>query len=143
MSNKDLIIINNEKVYENNEGFYCENLDLKVLPEGLSDYYQVNYIVRKSKKKQDQKIDLKDIKIAPNIFKFIFFILKTFKYKNCNYLLISITPYTFISFLILLFSRKKVFTYLFSSGHEEYKHILGGWSVWIYDARWIKRKSKA
>jgi len=25
-----------------------------------------------------------------------------------------------------------VFVYLFSSGHEEYKHILGSWSVWIY-----------
>ena len=25
-----------------------------------------------------------------------------------------------------------MFVYLFSSGHEEYKHILGSWSVWIY-----------
>jgi len=133
MSNKDLVILNNEKVYENNGSFYCENLDLKVLPEGLNDYYQVNYIVRKSKKKQDQKINLKNIKTASNIFKFIFFILRTFKNKGCNYLLISVTPYTFVSFLILLIFRKKVFTYLFSSGHEEYKHILGGWSVWIYD----------
>ena len=28
--------------------------------------------------------------------------------------------------------RINIFVYLFSSGHEEYKHILGSWSVWIY-----------
>ena len=26
----------------------------------------------------------------------------------------------------------KIFIYLFSSGHEEYKYILGGWAVWFY-----------
>jgi glycosyltransferase involved in cell wall biosynthesis len=33
---------------------------------------------------------------------------------------------------------------LFSSGHEEYKHILGSWSVWIYDImyRLVTSKSK-
>ena len=52
---------------------------------------------------------------------------------NVSYLLICITPYTFLSFLILfLFKKKRIFVYLFSSGHEEYKHILGSWSVWIY-----------
>ena len=130
---KDLVILNNEKVYKNKGYFYCENLDLKVLPEGLNDYYRVNYIVRKSKKKQDQKIDLQNIKVASSIFSFIFSLFKTFKNKDCKYLLISITPYTFFSFLFLLIFKKKVFTYLFSSGHEEYKHILGRWSVWIYD----------
>ena len=48
-------------------------------------------------------------------------------------MLVCITPYTFLSFLILfLFRKKRVFVYLFSSGHEEYKHVLGSWSVWIY-----------
>ena len=28
--------------------------------------------------------------------------------------------------------RKKVFVYLISSGYEEWKYILGSWSVWIY-----------
>jgi glycosyltransferase involved in cell wall biosynthesis len=46
--------------------------------------------------------------------------------------LISITPYTFFSFLLLFLFRKKIFIYLFSSGHEEYKYVLGGWAVWIY-----------
>ena len=34
--------------------------------------------------------------------------------------------------MLLFLFRKRVFVYLFSSGHEEYKHILGSWSVWIY-----------
>jgi len=133
MPSKNLIIINNEKIFQEENDYYCDNLDLKILPEDLNKYHKVQYIVRKSKKKGGQKINLNNIKVASNIFKFIFFIFKTFKISNVNYFLISITPYTFLSFLVLfLFRKKRVFVYLFSSGHEEYKHILGSWSVWIY-----------
>ena len=132
MFQKNLIIINNEKIFTENNNFYCNNLDLKVIPEGLNEYHQVQYIVRSSKKKKDQKINLKDIKVASNILKFVYLVLKTFKIPNVTYLLVCITPYTFFSFLILFLFRKRVFVYLFSSGHEEYKHILGSWSVWIY-----------
>ena len=129
---KDLIIINNEKIFIENDNFYCDNLDLKILPEELNNYHQVQYIVRSSNKKKDQKINLKNIKVASNILKFIYFIYKTFKISNATYLLVCITPYTFLSFLVLFLFRRRVFVYLFSSGHEEYKHILGSWSVWIY-----------
>jgi len=132
MNRSSLVIINNEKFFKEDGDYYCDNLDLKVLPEGLNDYHEVEYIVRKSNKKGSQKINLKNIKAASNIFKFIYFIFKTFKIPSTTYLLISITPYTFLSFLILFLFRKKIFTYLFSSGHEEYKNILGAWSVWIY-----------
>ena len=129
---KDLIIINNEKVFEENKNFYCDNLDLKILPEDLNNYYKVQYIVRSSDKKKDQKINLDNVKPSSNIFRFIYFIYKTLKLPNVSYLLISITPYTFFSFLLLYLFRKKIFIYLFSSGHEEYKYVLGGWAVWIY-----------
>ena len=130
---KDLIIINNEKVFEENKNFYCDNLDLKILPEDLNNYYKVQYIVRSSDKRKDQKINLANVRPSSNIFKFIYFIFKTFKLSNESYLIISITHYTFFSFLILFLFRKKIFIYLFSSGHEEYKHILGGLAVWIYN----------
>ena len=52
---KDLVIINNEKIFKENETFYCKNLDLKILPEELNEYYRVQYIVRSSSKKSDQK----------------------------------------------------------------------------------------
>ena len=131
---KNLIIINNEKIFKENNNFYCDNAALKFLPEGLNYYYQVKYIVRSSNTKKEQKIDLENIKASSNIIKFIYFVFKTFKIPNATYLLISITPYTFFSFLFLfLFRKKRIFVYLFSSGHEEYKHILGNWSVWTYD----------
>ena len=134
MQYKDLIIINNEKIFQESNNFYCDNLDLKILPEDLNKYYKVQYIVRSSNKKGGQKINLKNIKVASNIFRFFSYIFKTFKISKPSYLLICITPYTFLSFLILrLFRKKNIFVYLFSSGHEEYKHILGSGFVWIYD----------
>ena len=134
---KNLVIVNNEKIYKEENNFYCDNLDLKVLPEGLNDFFKVHYIVRRSLKKGRQKVNLESIKVAENIFKFIYFIFKTFKDKNTNYLLISITPYTFFSFLFLFLFRKKIFVYLWSSGHEEWKYILGNWSVWIYHIMYL------
>ena len=133
MSYKNLVIINNEKIFKENSNFYCDNLDLKILPEGLNKYHDVQYIVRSSNKKGGQEINLENIKASSNIIKFIYFVLKTFKIPNVSYLLVCITPYTFLSFLILfLFRKKRIFVYLFSSGHDEYKYILGSWSVWIY-----------
>ena len=137
MPYKDLVIINNEKIFKENDSFYCDNLDLKILPEELNEYYKVQYIARKSNKKGDQKINLKNINISSNIFKLLYFLIKTFKIPQVTYLLISITPYTFFSFLILFLFRKRVFVYLFSEGHEEYKHILGRWFVWIYHIMYI------
>ena len=98
---KNLIIINNEKVFEENKNFYCDNLDLKILPEDLNNYYKVQYIVRSTDKKKDQKINLDNVKPSSNILKFIYFIYKTLKLPNASYLLISITPYTFFSFIFL------------------------------------------
>ena len=91
-----------------------------------------NKLLGDQKKKGNQKINLKNIKITSNILKLFYFVIKTFKKSDVKYLLISITPYTFFAFLILFIFRKKRFIYLFSSGHEEYEHILGHWFVWIY-----------
>tara|TARA_B100000686_G_scaffold118656_1_gene125783 strand:- start:1606 stop:2634 length:1029 start_codon:yes stop_codon:yes gene_type:complete len=144
MNKKQLVIINNEKIFTEDGNYFCDNLDMKVLPEGLSNYYSVNYIVRKSKKKGGQNLNLKNIMPASNIFQFISFIFKTFKLPDANYLLITITPYTFISFLILfLFGKKRRFIYLMSSGHEEWKYILGNWSVWIYNIMHVMVTSKS
>ena len=105
---------------------------MKVLTEGLSEYNKVEFIARQSKKESGNKINLQNVKSASNILLFLYFILKTFKIKNVSYLLIDITPYNFFSFIILFIFRKKIFVYLRSSGHEEWKYILGSWSVWIY-----------
>ncbi len=132
MQNKDLVIINNEKIFIEKESFYCDNLDLKILPEELNSYYQVQYIVRRSKRKGNQKINLRNIKIT-SFFNLFYYIFKTFKMKEVKYLLISVTPFTFLAFLILFLFRRKAFIYLFSNGYEEYKHILGSKFVWVYN----------
>ena len=137
MKKNPLVIINNEKVFKQGTGHYCDNLDMKVLPEGLSSQHDVEFIVRSSKIKGSQPLNLENIKVASNIFKFIYFIINTFRKKRVSYLLITITPYTFISFLILFLFRKKTYVYLMSSGHEEWKHILGPWSVWIFNIMYL------
>ena len=143
MNYKNLIIINNEKIFVENNNFYCDNLDLKVLPEELNNNFEVQYIVRKSNRKGKQKINLRNIKPASNIFKFLYFVFKTIKTPSTSYLLISITPYNFLAFLILLLFRKRVFIYLFSKGHEEYRYILGRGFVWIYHIMYLIVTSSA
>ncbi len=132
MNKNPIVIINNEKIFKEDNDYYCDNLAMKVLPEGLANYNQTQLIARKSKKKGANKIQLENIKQTNNVFYFLYIIVKTFKIKNVSYLLVSITPYTFFSFLILFLFRKKIFIYLISSGHDEWKYILGPWSVWIY-----------
>ena len=137
MEKKSLIIINNEKVFEEDGQFYCDNFDMKATPEALAEYYSVEFIVRNSKKKGKNKLNLKNIKIGSNIFSFIIQIFKTFKIPNSQYLLITINPYTFISALVLFLFRKKTYVYLMSNGYDEWKHILGSWSVWIFHLMFI------
>ena len=134
MSNKDLVIINNEKITKDNNTFYCENIDIKSIPEDLNKNFNVHLIARSSNiSSRIRKIDLKNVSISKNIFSFLYNIAKTFKRKETTYLIISITPYTFFSYIILFFFKKKIFVYLRSSGHEEYKSILGFFGPIIYD----------
>jgi len=134
MPYKNLVIINNEKIFKKNNSFYCDNIDLKTIPENLNKNFNVTLIARNSKIKRSRCINLEKVKVSSNIFAFLFNILKTFKKNKATYLIISITPYTFFSYLFLFFSRKKVFIYLRSNGYEEYKAILGFIGPAIYHA---------
>lgn len=128
----NLVVLNNEKISKKENKFYCRNFNSMVLPEGLNNFFNVQYIARRSKSEENHQINLQSIKIASNIIEYIYYVISTFKNKNTKYYIISITPYTFLAFLFLVFFRKKIFLYLISSGHEEWKYILGSWSVWIY-----------
>ena len=128
----NLVVLNNEKISKDDNKFYCRNFNFKILPEGLNKFFNVQYIARKSKINEHHELNLSDIKIASNIFQFVYYVISTFKKKNTKYYIITITPYTFLAFLFLALFRKKVFVYLISSGFEEWKYILGSWSIWIY-----------
>ena len=132
---KKLIIISNERVSVNSVNqFKSTNLDLKILPDELSSKYDVECIFRQSKEECNHRYNLNKIKAESNILFFLWQVLKTIFIKDSRYLIVAISPYTFLSFLILfLFRKKNLFTYLMSNGHEEYLHILGKKFVWIYD----------
>tara|TARA_B100000963_G_C22635895_1_gene677562 strand:- start:2366 stop:3406 length:1041 start_codon:yes stop_codon:yes gene_type:complete len=130
---ENLVILNNEKISKQNGGFFSRNYILKRLPEGLTKYFNVEFIARKSNTIENHELKLKNIKLASNIIQYIFFLISSFKQKNTKYYIISITPYTFIASLVLFICKKKVFIYLISNGHEEWKNLLGNWSVWIYN----------
>ena len=122
---KKLAIISNEKISADDNKFCCDNVDIKSIPEGLDNSLDVLLLARSSKIKRSFEINLKKIFLSNNVFSYLNNIFKTLKYKDINYLLISVTPYTFLAFIILFMFKKKRYVYLRSSGHEEYKAILG------------------
>lgn len=129
---KKIVVINNEKIFFQNGNYYCENIDIKTTAEGLNNNYDVFMVARKTEEKKFNQINIKKINAASNIWSFMNSLLKIFKDKNAKYLLISITPYTFFAFLLLSIFRKEIFVYLRSSGHEEYRIILGFWGPAVY-----------
>ena len=132
MSRKDLVIINNEKISTEDKIFFCDNIDIKSIPENLNKYFNVTLIARDSKIKRKLQIDLEKIKNISNIFSILFKIFKTYNKKDTIYLIISITPYTFFSYILLFLLKKKIFVYLRSDGYEEYKKIFGFIGPLIY-----------
>tara|TARA_B100000686_G_scaffold241456_1_gene250059 strand:- start:48 stop:1064 length:1017 start_codon:yes stop_codon:yes gene_type:complete len=127
-----LVIVSNESIFDSGDSFHCDNIDMKSIPEGLSNKFEICLIGRKSKSKKSHKINIANTLNSSNIFSFLLNIIKNFKSKNAKYLLISITPYTFFSYLLLIVFRKKVFLYIRSDGYKEYKYIIGFFGVIIY-----------
>jgi glycosyltransferase involved in cell wall biosynthesis len=129
---KKLFIFSNESIYLNDNKYYCDNLDLKSTPEGLSKKFEVNLFGRKSRKKKTHEIKVKKIKIFNNIFSYISSVIVASKNKDTKFLIISISPYTFIISLFIKFLGKKPIVYLRSDGYGEYKAIFGKIGPLIY-----------
>ncbi len=126
MHKKKIFIFSNESISEKSNSFYCDNLDMKSIPEGLSETFEVNLLARNSSINRKHKINNVRIELAKNIFSFIKKILKTIKKKeNSKFLVISISPYTFVVIILLSLFRIKPFVYLRSDGYAEYKSIIG------------------
>ena len=120
-----LFIISNESIYENDNKYFCDNIDLKSTPEGLNKSFEVNLIARKSLKERAHNINVKNIKIFGSLLSFISAIISSTKNKDTKYLLISISPYTFLACIFLKLFGKTPIIYLRSDGYGEYKAILG------------------
>ena len=93
---KKLYIITNESFYDQDNNYYCDNIDLKSIPEGLSKYSETYIIGRKSNVFRSKKVEIQKITILSNIFSYLFSLMKSFRDKKSYYLIISISPYTFL-----------------------------------------------
>ena len=129
---KKLFIFSNESISLNEGKFFCDNIDLKTTPEGLNRKFEVNLFGRKSKKQRSHEIKLKKTNIYTNIFSYISAVISSTKQEEAKYLIISISPYTFIISIFLRIFGKKPIVYLRSDGFGEYKSILGKIGPAIY-----------
>lgn len=132
-----LFLISNEKIFQNNEMSFCDNLDMKSTPEGLNKHFDVNVIARKSNISRSQRINLKNVKTFTNIFSYIFEVAQSLKQNNSQFLIISLTPFTFLAGIVLILYGKKPYLYLRSNGYDEYKIILGIFGKFIYHLMFI------
>ena len=129
---KKLFIFSNESIFFQEGKFFCDNIDLKSSPEGLNKKYEVNLFGRKSTKQRSHEIKIKKIKIFSNVFSYLSEVIKLTKIENTKYLVISISPYTFLICLFLRVFGKTPIVYLRSDGYGEYKAILGTLGKLIY-----------
>ena len=129
---KNLFIINNEKCIKKNSNIYCQNLEIKLLAKDLKKFFNLFFILRKSKTEPVHILECENISIHSNIISYINKILFSCFSKNAKYLIISITPYTFLSFIVLFILRKKTFLYLRSDGKKEINLILGKNFSYLY-----------
>ncbi len=140
---KKMVIITNEKFFNLDGNFSCDNVAEKSLPDELKNNFKIEIIGRKSQIKQAHQLETKNINACSNVFSYILRIFKERNENNSVYLILSITPLTFLSACILSFFKKKIFTYLRSNGHEEYKKIIGSIGSKIYNImfNYISKKS--
>ena len=129
---KKLFIFTNESIFFQDEKYFCDNIDLKSSPEGLNKKFEVNLFGRKSSRKRAHEIKLKKLKIFSNIFSYLSEVFKSTKIENTKFLVISISPYTFLICLFLRLFGKTPIVYLRSDGYGEYKAILGSVGIFIY-----------
>tara|TARA_A100001011_G_scaffold398558_1_gene503452 strand:+ start:20 stop:1066 length:1047 start_codon:yes stop_codon:yes gene_type:complete len=130
---KKLVIISNEKFFNLDGQFSCDNIAEKSLPDELKKNFKIEIIGRKSFYKRAHILKTQNINTCSNIFSFISRIFREKREKDSIYLILSISPFTFLSICILSFFNKKIFTYLRSNGYEEYKKIIGSIGPKIYN----------
>ena len=129
---KKLFIFSNERISVDDKKFFCDNLDLKSTPEGLNKKFEVNLLGRKSFKKRSHEIKIKRIKVFNNIFSYLSEVKNSSKNIDSKFLIISITPYTFLISLFIKILGRKPIVYLRSDGYGEYKAILGKIGPLVY-----------
>ena len=122
----NLCIIGNEKISSKKNYFYAANIDFKTISEGLNFFFNIKLIARKSNQKENFKLKLKSVLLSSNIIEYLVLIFfEIIKFRTRKFLIISVTPYTFLAYLILNLFSCDIYLYLRSDGSKEYEYILG------------------
>jgi len=129
---RKLFIFSNESIAIQSGKFFCDNIDLKSTPEGLNRKFEVSIFARKSSKKRSHEIKIKKINVFTNLISYLLAAISTSKNNEAKYLVISISPYTFMVCIFLRIFGKKPIVYLRSDGYGEYKAIFGKIGYLIY-----------
>ena len=67
MNRENLAIICNEKTFFDKNNYFCDNIDLKSIPEGLNKNFKVELFLRNSNiRRNSHKINLESISISNN-----------------------------------------------------------------------------
>jgi glycosyltransferase involved in cell wall biosynthesis len=127
-----LFIISNESIFHYEGSFFCDNIDLKSTPEGLNNKFKVNLIGRESKKIRSHRINIKNIKTYKNFSSYLLGVFGSLREKESKYLIVSISPFTFLACIVIKLFKKRPIIYLRSDGYGEYKAIFGFFGPIIY-----------
>ena len=84
----------------------------------MNKKFNVNIIARKSLKERTHNIDIKNIKTFSSIFSFLYEVINSAKIEDSKFLIISISPYTFLASIFLKLFGKTPIIYLRSDGYE-------------------------
>jgi glycosyltransferase involved in cell wall biosynthesis len=142
---QELFIISNEKISSDKDYFLSANVDFKTIIEGLKSFFNIVLIARRSTKKENFIIHFKKIFLASNIFSYLLKIILSLRnVDNKKYLIVSISPYSFLAYLILFLFTNKIYVYLRSDGFKEYENIFGKKWIFLYQFMFfiMMRKSK-
>ncbi len=131
---KKLFIISNEKFYLDEKKYFCDHIAEKTLPDGLNSKFDVTIIGRSTNIKRAHQLKIKNIENYNFLISYLIAIFKKLLKGESKFLILSISPYTFLASLIFIFFRSKPLVYLRSNGYEEYKSILGFYGPLLYGA---------
>ena len=125
-------LVTNEKLFLKEDSFYCNNIEIKNLTDELNKITETKLFGRLTKNNKFHKIICKTVLNKNDIFSYLFSIYKEANLKNSIFLVVSLTPYTFLSVILLKILKKNFLIYLRSDGFKEYKKIVGFIGPLIY-----------
>ena len=125
-------LVTNESLNFEKDDYFCNNIEIRTLVEGLNKRCFTQLFGRFSKKTKSHRILNRNIIYKKNIISFLISIYKEFKTERSIFLVVSLSPYTFLSIILLKIFKKKYVILLRSDGFKEYKKILGFFGPLIY-----------